>query len=433
MTQPAMPVQGPTLPHSPLTLGQALTATFTIFKRRLGLFAALAFVPSLIIGAMVIIGVLIASVSMIGAFSGTTTRAQNLGGGAIFLFFVILFVVMAAAVVIQIKAGGMLTLLAYETAHDRQTDFNGLREGTKGIVARTLVFMLVVLVASVVLSLLVMLVFGGAIAAIAAGGSRSSAGAFAGLIMGGMLLYFAFIIAAFYFQVRWLYWNQGVAIERLDGFAALGNSWRLTKNNFWRTLGWYLVATLLASAIYWVFAVVFGALSAPLSNSMDGRNGALTAASTVMMVLFSIVVSVLAALLVPMLVIYVTVMYVDQKRRAELPLPGFQAGYPGAPYGASQYGQPQQPYGQPQQPYGQPQQPYGPTTGGYPPAQPYGQPTQPQYGQPGQPQAPYGQQGQPSSGQPGQAPYGQPGQSQPPYGQQPGQPGQPGSWPPPSN
>lgn len=429
MTHPMSPVPAMTvLPPSPLTVGQAMSSTFDILKRRFGLFLALAFLPGVAIAVLVIIAAVIVAAAMIGAFAGAT-RSGVTGNvtGAVILSIVVLLVVMFAAMAITVKTNGMITLLAHETALGRTPQLPDLNAGTRGIVGRTLLLILVALVASGV----VMGIFFGVMAAtFAAAMTSSSSSSGSSNAAGGVLVLLGllvpvFYIAAIYLGTRWIYLNQGLAIEGKDGFAALGNSWNLTRKDFWRTLGWYLLAMVGIWLVMFVLSMVSGGLLAPAMTSMQRGNSPMQGAAAGALIVYSLLWTVIEALLVPTIAIYVTVMYIDQKRRNELTAAGVPLNWT-----PQQYQTPGYPAGQPQQ-FGAPGSPYGPAAGqqGVGPSNPSGQPGMPAYGPPAGQQygAPTGtpQYGYPSAGGPS---YGAPGQS----ASQPWQPPAQAGWQPPT-
>lgn len=404
MSTPTTSPLGSVLPPSPLRLGQAISSTFAIFRRRLGLFLGLAFVPNLIVALLFVIGLVVTLVPIISSMTGTTSRPAAPSTTAIVIALIVWIVIIALVAFIQIKAVGMIVLLASETAHDRNPSFEDLNRGTKGVVSRTLLFVLVVVVASFAVSFIFGLIAMAAGIGAASTGSRSLNGL---MIFLFVVLHIATIVAAFILEIRWMYWMQGLVIEVQDGFAALGNSWRATKGNFWRSFGWLFVMGLILSVALWIFVIILSGLGGSIASSAR-TNSFATGALVFLYVIAGLAYTVLAALVVPISRIFTTVMYVDQKRRNGVG--AAPAGYGAAPAYPSAPG-----YGQPS--YGQtpPAQPsYGQTP---PPAQsPYGQtppPAQAPHGQTPPAQSPNGQTPPPAQPSHGQTPPAQPGQTPP--------------------
>jgi hypothetical protein len=184
-----------------------------------------------------------------------------------------------------------------------------------------------------------------------------------------------------------------VAIEQLGGVEGMQRSWRLTKGEFWRTFGYYLLASLAAGAVSYLVSFLGQMMTVPMMSGFDrtGNSSQMMGQLAALVPIYLLILGlqmVVQLVTVPFLHAYVTYMYIDQVRRSEMPA---------NPYG---YGSPSQGYG-----YG-----YQPGTQAQP--GPYGVQPPPGYGQPGQ-----GYQ------QPGQG-YQQPGQGYPPPAQYPQQPPQ---------
>lgn len=302
------------LPPSPMTVGQALSSTVAILKRRIGFFLALAFVPGLLIGVVMTVAILLGGGILVSSLVGLGYGSYPSGGqvaGAVVLGGLIMLVATLGAVAIQIKANGMITLLAHETALGRTPDYAALNSGTRGIVGRSVVLIIAAVLAG---GLVAVLLYAPMIAAIT-GSSRTAAERLAGAAVLTMLLSLVVSLGSVYLSTRWLYLNQGLAIEGRDGFAALGSSWRLTRNDFWRTLGWYLLAGLLLSVVAWVVVGIFGALTEGLTSS---RSSVASGAGAALTVVYLIMVVLLEALIAPATMSYTTVMYIDQQRRLQL-------------------------------------------------------------------------------------------------------------------
>ncbi len=407
MTAPASPLN--LLPSSPLSLGQAISSTIDIVKRRFGLFVGLAALP-LVAGAVVMlvavaaIGVFVYQAIMSGdSFTPAAQIGAPLAWGLVFLGLALF-----AVALLQIKLNGMIVLLAYETSQGRHPSFHDLNAGTRGIVLRALPVVLAFTAGAVVaLGVVSAALFAPLVAGVRSGSGSSSDAAIAGVVGLLMLVYLAAGIGALYFGTRWLYFSPALAIEGRGGFSSLGRSWALTARDFWRTLGWYLLGSLLVGVATTGVQLVGSAVLAPLQFSASGSDP-LSAATGSALILVSIVYAVVIVLVqmltVPLLQTYVTIMYVDQVRRSDLLAAGvplrwapdqYQSHtgftpYQGQPYPPAQQGYPAQPFaGQPGQggypapstpPYfGPPPQNPPSTAPQYPPS------TAPQYPPPGRP------------------------------------------------
>lgn len=355
--------------------------TFEALKRRFGLFILLALFPSILIFVVLLIAALVGGG---GALSGNSSATA----GAIIIAGLIFVVGVVASVFAQYKSYGMMSLAAYEIAQNQTPDFGGLWTRTKGFLPRMLPLILIGLGAIVVFYLL----FFGAIfgLAMSAGRSQNSGAAAGGIILLFVLLFLVGIPLAVFLAVRLLYTVPAIAIEQRGGIDAWKRSWGLTKGQFWRTLGYAILAQLAVGAILWVINLVGSAFNGGLATQMPDTDNPGRAVAVLLAMLPAFLISIVLQLAVqlfttPFLQTYQTYMFVDQVHRSELPPQQYGYGTPGYGYPGGQPGQPlfQQGYPQQQYPQGPQQYPQAP--------QPYpGQQYPGQQSQPGQqyPQAP---------------------------------------------
>lgn len=412
----AMTPASPLAPVSRLGLGEVLSESFGVLRRRPGMALGLSAIPTLgtLAVSLVLVGALMAAwlPLILALMSGDLSTLLGALGGWIALGVVGSLLVLAA----QVYVVGLLTVLGRETVHGRRPGFGELRAALRGYPARVVPLVLLAVLAYIVVFAVVLApMLPGFLSLPADPNSEAMAG---GVLL-SMALMFPALILLYFVVIRLVYVVPVLAIEREGGMAALRRAWGLTSGEFWRTFGYLAVAYLLVSAVGFVVNLVgqvgmLGALGDP--NALDPLSEGFLAALAVAVAVPMIGQLVVQFFSLPFLQAVVTVMYVD--RVGELAVRGGRLYAPQQAWGAPGYGQ-QPPQGQHawgQAPYGQP--------GGRPaaPEQPY--PPQP-YGQQPYPPQPYGQQpyGQPPYGQ---QPHGQWGQPQPPLGQQPyGQWGQP--------
>lgn len=402
-TTPHLPI----LPPSPLGVGQAISSTFTIYKQRFGLFVGVALVPLLVAMALgaVVVGALAAAFA--GSFAAASAGRVPTNLPAFIVAAVVLALVWGLVTMsVAVKFQAMLYRLAFDTAAGGRPSMVDLRSATSGVVGRALP-LLALLVAGAVL--LYAAIIGLAFATLQpslSGSSRQTSNAIAAFFGVFGLIWLVFVIAGLYFGTRLIYWQASLALEGTNGFAALGSSWRLTAHDFWRTLGWNLLFSLLLSfgtnvVMTPVQLVFFPAVSATDSRDVGRMIGSMIAG----FVIYLVVLLAVEAIVLPLQTIYITVMYLDQRRRNEMTAAGIpltwgpqqspMPGYPGALPGAPQPGYAQHPgysYGTPpQQPgYGAAGQPFGTPQGtppqqsvyGTPPTNPFGPSSPPFAGQP---------------------------------------------------
>lgn len=362
--------------------------TFEALKRRFGLFILLALFPSILIFVVLLIAALVGGG---GALSGNSSATA----GAIIIAGLIFVVGVVASVFAQYKSYGMMSLAAYEIAQNQTPDFGGLWTRTKGFLPRMLPLILIGLGAIVVFYLL----FFGAIfgLAMSAGRSQNSGAAAGGIILLFVLLFLVGIPLAVFLAVRLLYTVPAIAIEQRGGIDAWKRSWGLTKGQFWRTLGYAILAQLAVGAILWVINLVGSAFKGGLATQMPDTDNPGQAVAVLLAMLPAFLISIVLQLAVqlfttPFLQTYQTYMFIDQVHRSELPPQQYGYGTPGYGYPGGQPGQPLFQQGYPQQQYPQGPQQYPQAPQQYPQApQPYpGQQYPGQQSQPGQqyPQAP---------------------------------------------
>ncbi|WP_199539243.1 DUF7544 domain-containing protein [Desertihabitans brevis] len=458
MSYPATPASSiaPARPHG---LGDVLGTAWRAMKSRYGAHLGIVLLPLLVglVGGLVIT-VLVFALGLTAVLQGDPGAGASAGVGAVVLGVVGTLVFYVVLLLVALRAQGMAAVLVQQTIDGRRPSLGDLWRETRGFWGRVIPLLLLAVLAAVALTLVLGLAVGGVVAA-SVGLSQDTGGGAAGLGVGvATLLYLAVVVAAVWVSVKLLPVYTVLAVERLGGMTAVKRAWRLTDRNFWRTLGYTIVAQLIPQAVIYVvtfvgLAIGFGVMAGGLAAAGDSLSSGSPDAATVAPIIIGVVVMyalpLVAALFVaPFLNCFSTVYSMDLARRkaTELPSPapgtgGWVAqpypdlaqqwgGYPSAqqwgqqdPYGGQQSGQ-QQAYGgqqwNQQQAYGA-QQPWGQQQDA-PAGQQWGQQQDPpadrQWGQDPYPSQQPGQQpqwGQPEGGQQ----WGQPG------GQQWGQPGQP--------
>ena len=393
-----VPLSGPVLPPGQLALGDVLSGVLQLYRRGWKLFILLALLPALIIGLAVTVYV-VAAIVLAGSAFWEQGSMDALGrvAGTLIVLTLLLFVVMFGAIALQYKYYGMIALGAVDLVNGRTPTFSDLSARTRGVALRALGVIIALGVAGIVGWAVVAALFMAPL--MMAGESVSGSGAAQALI--GILLVLVVMVAALVLSVRWLYFVPVLAVEGLGGFESLRRSWQLTRGEFWRTLGWYVVGSLLVG----IPSAALSAISQPAFSRAGGNDPGAVAFPMLLVGLLSLAVGVVTA---PFLELYRAVMYIDQLRRADgtVAAPPY-GGWPQP--GAAQYGSPQQ--------YPNPQQ-YGAAPYSNPPR--YGNPEQYNPQQYGNPQhygtAPSGnppQYGAPQSGAPQ---YGAPQSGAPQYG-----------------
>ncbi|BBX33880.1 glycerophosphoryl diester phosphodiesterase membrane domain-containing protein [Mycolicibacterium mageritense] len=158
------------------------------------------------------------------------------------------------------------------------------------------------------LEMLAVVLVGGVIAlAIVAAGSVG--GGVAAFMIGAILVLAAFV-GLIYLSVVLLFAPSLIVLEQLDIFAAIARSFALVKNDFWRVLGIWLLASLLA-------ALLAGAVGMPFSiagNLMATTPGTLMFVGLTLMAIGSAIGQIVTA---PFTAGVTVLLYTDRRIRAE--------------------------------------------------------------------------------------------------------------------
>jgi hypothetical protein len=75
-----------------------------------------------------------------------------------------------------------------------------------------------------------------------------------GLIVAGVVLGLAYFFAVVYFITRWSFYFTAITFEKVS--PGIAKSWRLTKGQFWRLVGLYIVLNIIVSIITYAFQLV---------------------------------------------------------------------------------------------------------------------------------------------------------------------------------
>ncbi len=403
---PAYPAARPSL-----GLGDVLSESFGILRRRPGLALGLSAIPGVasLVLALALVAVMISTwlPAMFAAMAGDLTTL----GGAVIGWLGLAIIGSLAVGLLQVYVVGLLTVLSRETLHGNRPSFGEVRAAARGFMGRVIPLVLLGAVAYLAMTAVVLLPL---ISGLSTLGSDPSGQTAAGGVVLSVLAIFPMLLVVVFVVVKLAYLMPVVAIERQGAMAGLRRAWALTSGQFWRTFGYLAVAYLLVMAASLVLSGISQAFTVGAGGDLNEVNpfdpaflGMLGGAVVVPMAL-QVVVQLFS---LPFLQSVVTVMWAD--RVGDLPrgLGANPAAWssqatPGTPAYPTGYGQPPQP-GYPSQPHGGPGYPHRAHPGGdqpQPPQQWQPQPPQ-QHGQPQPPQ----QYGQSPQGYGQQPPYGQPG------------------------
>ncbi len=122
---------------------------------------------------------------------------------------------------------------------------------------------------------------------------------------------FMWIGVVLFLYLRLLLVPQVIVAEDVNVFTAMGRSWELTRNSFWRMFGGWLL-----------FVLVVGLLSSLITSLLAGSMGAIAGSTSGLTLAFTQGLStVLGLLTTPLSYIGFTLLYYDHQRRATLPPP----------------------------------------------------------------------------------------------------------------
>lgn len=305
---PGRPSPG-VLPRHPLSVGDVLGATFRFFGRRFGQFLLISLIPSLVIvlAQLLAVALVVAIAVPLGMrqepdLAGALATGLGLVAGAA-LAMVGLAVV---AWTIQVKCLGMIALAARDIEDGHSSGIGDLWRRTRGLAGRALSLVLAAVLAGLLVSVLVTAV---AVRSIDTTAPSPSA---LPVVVGATLLA---QLAAIYLQVRWAFVLQALAIEADGPFAALGRSWRTTQGAFWRILGSLLAVSLLLAV---VLVPVAGLASASGFTATDPWSGGPTPGVGLLEALAGVLGWLVMLLAGPFVVLFTTILFIDQQRRKGL-------------------------------------------------------------------------------------------------------------------
>jgi membrane-anchored glycerophosphoryl diester phosphodiesterase (GDPDase) len=126
------------------------------------------------------------------------------------------------------------------------------------------------------------------------------------LVFGGLLALVPVVFGLIWIYVRLLFTSQTIIIEHLGPVQAIRRSWRLTKDFFWRTLGYVIVIGIL------VFVI-----TALPAGVIQGVTQLLISDIRLIMLVNTMVETIVAVFATPFGMIAYTLMYYDLRIRKE--------------------------------------------------------------------------------------------------------------------
>ncbi|NHN56531.1 hypothetical protein G9U51_12150 [Calidifontibacter sp. DB0510] len=167
---------------------------------------------------------------------------------------------------------------------------------------------------TVLLALAALLVLGVIVAVVA--GSYAAAGAATAVVVGGLLA-IAFVVAAVFVATRMLFASAVIVLERQGVVAAMKRSWALTRGQFWRIFGIYLLASLLAGLVSSIVTLpAMMIVMATIGSTAPGGSVSMSSA-TIALVILQLASAIGQIITAPFLASVSGLLYIDQRIRRE--------------------------------------------------------------------------------------------------------------------
>lgn len=287
------------IPLRPLTLSDIFNGAVAYI--RANPIATLGLTTVVVVAAQIVAMILqvgpLAATGELGALRGEeASPAATLGSSASGL--ATLITTFLSAIVLS----GMLTVVIGRAVFGAGISIGETWQRVRGRLLPLIGFMLLELVGAFVLVLVVFVVIGG----VAAGANGAAAFAVGAPLAIGALALLIFLGTMLAFT------PPLIVLERLNVFAAVARSFKLVKGDFWRVLGIWLLATIVAG-------VISGAVSIPFS--LAGQLTLFASESTVTTLIAIVLISIGSAvgqiITAPFSAGVVVLLYTDRRMRAE--------------------------------------------------------------------------------------------------------------------
>lgn len=297
----AMPAGGaPTIPNRLLGVGDIVSGSFRTVFAAPRIFLGL---PLLVAIGLAVPGVVLFSLALASGLA--SDRASVLVG----LIGVAVVVFGFAAAYVLLRMTGALVVGAYRIALGERPSMGQVWRDGAGVVWRMIVLALIFIASylAIIIAIVVIVVL-----------LSSDLAGNAGNV--GSVIFILGLIPAFYWiTVRLVFIFPVLAIERTSPVASIGRSLALTKGSWWMTFGRILMLGLLTVPVL----MLLSALTAPLelADSTSGDASA-RAAWGVGAAVAAILSAVLNVVFQVYSFTYVTLMYIDARRREQAPAVG---------------------------------------------------------------------------------------------------------------
>lgn len=295
------------VPYRPLELGDVLSGAFRILRARWGLFIAITLLP-LAVGliAMVLVAILFgAALLPVLRAGGSATVAQPnplLLGTAIVAAFVAYF----AVIFVSVKSYAMTIVAARAVDNRQQVGLGDSWAGTRGVVRRALVLVLLMVLVTLGVSAVFALLAWATV-------DSQSAGAVGGII----LLMLALVPLMFFLAVRWVFYVHALTLDKESAIGSLRRSWAVTRGSFWRVFGYMLVLGIIINIVTTAATIIPQTWLQNAANQTSATSDPAVLLSAMLPALVVVIVlqAIITLLVTPYQNIFWTVMYTDLSRR----------------------------------------------------------------------------------------------------------------------
>jgi len=293
-----------------MSISEILDKAFDIHKKNIGTSALYMFVLSIISIVVGLIFVFVGMVPLTMMMGSISMLGYGVTDVQVFIWIAVMFVVFGVVFysLELIRQSGII-IIGSNGFLKRKTDVGEAMEG----MFRNIPRMLSVMLAGTLLFIPLVIIFGGVMIAFIRNYEITySTASLVGILVSGLILFVWFT----YFMTVHIYSAHAAIIEKLTFFKALKRSRELVKNNFWKTLGIYILFALVVGAvsfsIYTIFGIIAGVIYLILSSSGINQNlmTMLLMLGNILRIPMQIIVTLFVG---PLTGIFITILYYNQR------------------------------------------------------------------------------------------------------------------------
>ncbi len=251
-TQYTAPPKPGVIPLRPLGLGEILDGAFQAARRNGKAMFGSALIFQLAITAITLLIMFLTLGQFLGeifafdsGFNDSDPASLEALGGGLVAYSVSLLLTAFLSVVIQMVLQGALVVPVLRAVLNRKTTFGDMWRLTKPRVGALVVLALLYAAAFVVALIIYTLIVVGLIFAM----SPDTDAGILGVIGLSVLLSLPFLALGIWVSTKVLLAPAAIVVENIGTLAGIKRSWQLTRRNWWRTFGTYLLAAIIAGVI----------------------------------------------------------------------------------------------------------------------------------------------------------------------------------------